>query len=250
MRSSSLYWIILTSIALLLLCVSYLPGVRSATQSLYRLKEQQRASILSAFFNDYASIGFQTSKSQLQQRLSILERENRILFSALATVSAQRGNSPVATGSARRSDSSQSGQLSRDLSGWFVIQDIPEMTAAQTLVYQQGVVIGEVSATSSGVLPLSLVSKRSAPLLVVHQPTTLVGTLTIQGQTPKVEFFQRVEGINVGDLFTTLPTRNREPAAAIGKVESVETQPSDPVSVIKLLFIANPTVGERVEVGR
>ncbi len=249
MRSSSLYWIILTSVAFLLLIVSYLPGVQGATQPLHREKEKQRAAIVAVLWREYESMRLQTFQDKLQHRLELLERENRMLYAALATVSAQRDLLDGASVSATR-DASRSGVLSRDLSGWFVIQETPAVIAASTLIYQDGVVIGEVNATSSAVIPVVLVSKRNTPMLVMHQPTALVGTLTIQGQTPNVEFFQRVEGIAVGDLFTTLPTRNLEHAAALGTVASIQTQPSDPVSVVQLQFIAHPGVGERVEVGQ
>lgn len=250
MRSPSLYWIILTTVALLLLAFSFVPGVQFATQPLYRAKERQRAAVLALLINDDASIRMQTSPSKLAARLAALERENRQLFATLATISAQRDTTTTASPSTTLRTSANLGVLSRDLSGWFVIQDIPQLVDAQSLVYQQGVVVGEVSATSSGVLPVVVVSDRSAPLLVLHQPSAQVGTLRMQGKTPMVEFFERIDGIFVGDLFTTLPSRSVQPAAAIGKVASILTQPSDPVSVVQLQFIAQPRVGERVEVVR
>ncbi|MBP9700129.1 hypothetical protein KBD71_02510 [Candidatus Woesebacteria bacterium] len=250
MRSPSLYWIILSSLALLFLCASIIPGVQSATQPFHRAKEQHRTAILAFLANEFSSIGMQTSGSKLSARLAALEQENRTLFAALATVSAQRENVITASTSPTVSASARLGVLSRDLSGWFVIQDIPQIIAAQTLIFQQGVVVGEVSATSSGVLPVVVVSERSAPLLVLHQPSQQIGTLTLHGKTPLVEFFERSDGISVGDLFTTLQSRTQEPAAAIGKVEVIKTQPSDPVSVVQLQFIAHPKVGDRVEVGR
>lgn len=250
MRSPSLYWIILTSVSLVLLAVSVIPGVQSATEPLYQSKERQRTAMLTLLSNEVASIGLQTSRSKLSTRLAALETQNRKLFAALATVSAQRTVDGRVSATPSIRASARQGIVSRDLSGWFVIQDAPASVDAQTLVYQDGVVIGEVTATSSGVLPLSLVSTRTTPLLVLHQPTAQIGTLTLHGKTPLVEFFERIEGIAVGDLFTTLPSRNEEPSAAIGTVAAIQTQPSDPVSVVELQFIAHPTVGQRVEVGR